>query len=131
MRPSPRVATALAASHEAAALVLESPFSSAVDVAAVHYRTLPVRWLLFDQFRSDLAIRDVHMPVLIVHGKDDRVIPINLAKRLFERAKEPKAFIRVAGGGHLVLGSTEVFARVREWIDTRTAGKRHYGTAPE
>ena len=98
-----------------------------------------MRWLLFDQFRSDLAIRDVHIPVLIVHGdddrvipiSDDRVIPISLAKRLFERAKEPKAFIRVAGGGHLVLGSTEVFARVREWIDMRTAGKRHYGTAPE
>ena len=100
-------------------------------MAAVHYKTLPVLWLLFDQFRSDLAIRDVPMPVLIVHGDDDRVIPINLAKRLFERAKEPKAFIRVAGGGHFVLGSTEVFARVREWTDTWTAGKRHYGTAPE
>jgi fermentation-respiration switch protein FrsA (DUF1100 family) len=90
---------------------------------------LPVRWLMFDQFRSDLAIRDVNIPVLIVHGDDDRVIPISLAKRLFERANEPKAFIRVVGGGHLVLGSTEVFARVREWIDTKTVVKRHSGTA--
>jgi uncharacterized protein len=47
------VAIALAATHEAAALVLDSPYSSAVDVAAVHYRMLPVRWLMFDQFRSD------------------------------------------------------------------------------
>jgi uncharacterized protein len=47
------VAIPLAATHEAAALVLDSPFSSAVDVAAVHYRMLPVRWLMFDQFRSD------------------------------------------------------------------------------
>jgi uncharacterized protein len=46
------VATALAATHEAAALVLDSPYSSAVDVAAAHYGVLPVRWLMFDQFRS-------------------------------------------------------------------------------
>lgn len=42
-------------------------YSSAVDVAAVQYRMLPVRWLMFDQFRSDLAIRDVRILVLIVH----------------------------------------------------------------
>ena len=81
------------------------------------------------QFRSDLAIRDVHIPVLIVHGDEDRVTPINLAKQLFERANEPKAFIGVTGGGHLVLGSPEVFVRVREWIDTKTVMKRHSGTA--
>jgi uncharacterized protein len=123
------VAIPLAATREAAALVLDSPFSSAVDVAAVHYRLLPVRWLMFDQFRSDLVIRDVHLPVLFVHGDEDRVTPINFAKRLFECANEPKAFIRVAGGTHLMLGLPEVFARVREWIDTKTGVKRHYGTA--
>jgi uncharacterized protein len=123
------VAIALAATHEAAALVLDSPYSSAVDVAAVHYRMLPVRWLMFDRYRSDLAIRDVRIPVLIVHGDDDRVIPMNLARRLFERANEPKEFISVAGGGHLVLGLPEVFVRVREWIDTKTVMKRRSGTA--
>jgi hypothetical protein len=49
------VAIALAATHEAAALALDSPFSSAVDVAAAHYRMLPVRWRMFDQFLSDLG----------------------------------------------------------------------------
>jgi hypothetical protein len=46
-----------------------------------------------------------------------------------ERANEPKAFIGVTGGGHLVLGSPEVFVGVREWIDTKTMVKRHSGTA--
>ena len=114
------VATALAAAHEAAGLVLDSPFSSAVDAAAAHYPMFPVRWLMLDQFRSDLAISDVHIPVLIIHGDADRVIPISFAKRLFALANEPKTFIGVAGGEHLVLGSPEVFARVREWIDMKT-----------
>ncbi len=113
------VATALASAHEAAALVLDSPFSSAADVAAAHYGMFPVRWLMIDQFRSDRVIRDVHIPVLIVHGEQDRVIPIDLAKRLFAAANEPKTFIGVAGGEHLVLGLPGVFPRVREWIDAR------------
>ena len=54
------VAIALAATHEAAALVLDSPYSSAVEVAAAHYAIFPVNWLMFDRFRSDLAIGDVH-----------------------------------------------------------------------
>jgi hypothetical protein len=46
--------------REAAALVLDSPYASAVEVAAAHYAIFPVNWLMFDRFRSDLAIGDVH-----------------------------------------------------------------------
>jgi uncharacterized protein len=115
----------LAATCKAAALALDSPFSSAADAAAAHYPIFPVRWFMLDQFRSDIVIRDVHIPVLIVHGDGDSVIPISLAQRLFERANEPKSFITVAGGGHLVLGLPEVFARVRAWIDATAGVKRH------
>jgi hypothetical protein len=111
------VATALAATHEAAALVLDSPFSSAMEVAAAHYAIFPVHWLMRDRFRSDLAIGNVHIPVLVLHGDADDIVPISLARRLFELANEPKTFMLVPGGKHLVLGSAEVFARVCEWID--------------
>lgn len=121
------VAAAVAASHEAAALVLDAPFSSAVDVAAAHYRVLPVRWLMLDRFRSDVAIGKVHIPVLMVHGGADDVVPINLARRLFQLASEPKTFMAVPGGGHPVLGLPEVFSRVCAWIDART-GVKHGGT---
>ncbi|MFZ0496312.1 MAG: alpha/beta hydrolase [Methylocella sp.] len=125
------VATALAAKHEAAALVLDSPYSSAMDVAAAHYAIFPVNWLMFDRFRSDLAIGDVHIPILVVHGDEDDVVPISLARRLFELANEPKTFMLVSGGKHLVLGLAEVFPRVREWIDEKTCVARRYGDARE
>jgi fermentation-respiration switch protein FrsA (DUF1100 family) len=114
------VATALAVSHEAAALVLEAPYLSALDVASTHYPFFPVRRLMLDQFRSDLAIRDVHIPVLMVHGEEDDVIPISSAKRLFELANESKTFVSVPDGGHLVLELADVFPRVCEWIDEKT-----------
>jgi len=111
------VATLLAARREAAALVLDSPFSSAADVAEMRYGLLPVRRLMLDQFRSDAAIRDVRMPVLIVHGDSDGVVPIALGRRLFELANEPKTFVLVPGGQHLVLGLPDVFPRVARWVD--------------
>ncbi|MGA7383883.1 MAG: alpha/beta hydrolase [Methylocella sp.] len=118
------VAIALAATHNAAALVLDSPYSSAVEVAAAHYAIFPVNWLMFDRFRSDLVIQNVHIPILVVHGDEDDVIPIHLARRLFELANEPKTFMLISGGKHLVLGLAEVFPRVREWIDEKTGAAR-------
>ena len=114
------VATALAATHEAAALALEAPYLSALDVALAHYPLFPVRWLMLDRFRSDLAISEVHIPVLMVHGEEDDVVPISSAKRLFELANEPKTFLGVPSGGHLVLEQTDVFPRVCKWIDEKT-----------
>ena len=115
------VATVLAVNHDAAALVLDSPYSSAVDVAVAHYWMLPVRWLLLDRYRADLAIRDVHIPLLVVHGSRDYIIPISLARRLFDLANDPKTFMAVPDAGHLVLDAPGVFPRVRDWIDARTS----------
>ena len=114
------VAAALAATHEAAALVLEAPYLSALDVASAHYPFFPVSWLMFDQFHSDLAIPDVRVPVLMVHGEKDDVIPIGSARRLFKLANEPKSFLSVPGGEHLVLDLPDVFSRACEWIDAWT-----------
>ncbi len=114
------VATVISATHEPAALVLEAPYSSALEVASAHYSFFPVRWLMLDQFRSDLTIPRVHVPVLMVHGEEDDIIPISSAKRLFELANEPKTFVSVAGGGHLVLEQADVFPRICEWIDEKT-----------
>jgi hypothetical protein len=116
------VATALAAAREAAALVLDSPFSSAVEVAEARYGLFPVRWLMRDPFRSDLAIREARMPLLIVHGDGDAVVPIRFGERLFALANEPKTFLRVPGGAHLVLGLDGVLPRVLGWIDAALAG---------
>jgi fermentation-respiration switch protein FrsA (DUF1100 family) len=115
------VAIALAATHAASAIVLEAPYLSALDVARTLYPIFPVNWLMLDRFRSDLAIRNVHVPVLMVHGEKDDVIPMNSARSLFALANEPKTFVSVSGGDHLVLDLPDVFPRVCEWIDAQAS----------
>jgi uncharacterized protein len=116
------VAVALASSHPVAAVVLDSTFPSTVDVAAARYWMFPVRWVMQDQFRSDLLIKNVRAPVLMVHGAADTVIPISFGEKLYALAAEPKKFVRVEGAEHLAMGT--VIPQVLAWIDAALARAR-------
>jgi fermentation-respiration switch protein FrsA (DUF1100 family) len=94
------VAVALAARNPVERVVLEAPFTSAVDIGAAVYWFLPVRLLMKDQFRSDQRIAQVKVPILILHGARDRVVPIGYGERLFSLANEPKRMVRYAEGDH-------------------------------
>lgn len=110
------VAVQLAARHPAAKLVLEAPYTSTADIAAARYPFMPVRWLMLDQFQSIEHIKDVHAPLLVLHGTEDHVVPIVLGERLFAAANEPKRFVRFPGAGHVNLdryGATEI---VRQFV---------------
>jgi fermentation-respiration switch protein FrsA (DUF1100 family) len=110
------VAVALASEWPVARVILESPFSAAVDIAAAAYPFVPVRWLMKDQFRSDLRIGKVTAPILIMHGDRDAVVPIALGERLYDLAKSPKRFVRIAGGGHGNLGSFGALGAVKTFL---------------
>ncbi|NMY95464.1 alpha/beta hydrolase [Pseudomonas proteolytica] len=82
-------------------LVIESTFTSLADVAAAVTNTsLPVRWLLSQKFDSIDKIADIHMPLLVVHGLDDRYVPPRFSQQLFDAAQEPKHLLLVPGASH-------------------------------
>ncbi|AKA81306.1 alpha/beta hydrolase [Pseudomonas synxantha] len=82
-------------------LVIESTFTSLADVAtAVSNTSLPVRWLLSQKFDSIDKIADIHMPLLVVHGLDDRYVPPRFSQQLFEAAQQPKHLLLVPGASH-------------------------------
>lgn len=108
------VATQLAARSKVAGVILDAPFSSVADVAADRYWMFPVRWLLRDPFRSDLAIGKVKVPVLILHGDRDGVVPIRYGRRLAALGGANVTFVTVENGEHMVLGEAE--PEVRQWM---------------
>ncbi len=97
------VATYVATQRPARALILEAPFTAAVDVAAGRYPYMPVRMLMKDTFKSRDRIKDVHMPVLIAHGTADHTIPFAEGKALYDLANPPKVFIAMPGSDHNTL----------------------------
>ena len=105
--------------HPVAAVVLEAPPSSITDVAGHHYFWAPVRWLLKDRFESKAKIAHVNAPVLIVHGENDRVVPIRFGKMLFGAAVDPKRAVWVPGADHNNLDSFGAYERVLEFLKAR------------
>src|SRR5258708_27771575 len=110
------VAVALAAGQPVRKLILEAPFTSVADVAALRFRIVPVRWLMRDQFRSDERITRVTAALLIMHGARDSTIPIGFGERLFSLAHEPKQFARFPEGGHDNLGNYGAIETARDFI---------------
>jgi uncharacterized protein len=110
------VATRLAADVPARALVLEAPFTAASDLGAERYPWLPVRLLMRDQYRSRDRVALVKSPLLIVHGDADIVVPFAHGERLFALGREPKAFVRVPGGGHNTLAATGLYDHVAAFL---------------
>ena len=111
------VAVQLAARHKVAAVILEAPYTAAVDIAAQAYPWLPVRVLMLDQFLSRDHIADIDAPLLILHGERDRVIPYRSGLRLFDQASAPKTFVSLGAKGHEALYDPATWARGADFID--------------
>jgi pimeloyl-ACP methyl ester carboxylesterase len=94
------IAARMAREHRAAAVIVESGFTSVPELAAELWPYLPVRWLTRFEYptREDLARSQA--PVLVIHGRDDELVPIAHGRALFEAAPQPKAFLLLEGGGH-------------------------------
>lgn len=113
------VAIELARRHPPAALVVESTFTNLVDVGQLHFRFIPVRFLLIYRYDSIAKVPHIKCPKLFFHGSTDGLIPISLGRKLFEAAAEPKQFIETPGG-HNEAGFTyspEYTAQLAAFID--------------
>jgi fermentation-respiration switch protein FrsA (DUF1100 family) len=113
------VAIRLALEFAPAALILRSPFSSAVELAHRHYPFLPFRWLLRDRYPSIDRIGRLRSPVLVIAGDDDRVVPFDDSERLYDAAPDPKRLVTIPGADHnddeLTSGPAVIRATL-EWL---------------
>jgi alpha-beta hydrolase superfamily lysophospholipase len=88
----------LAARVKPGAVILESTFQSIPDAAAETLWWLPVKALTRTQFRSIDKVSRIQCPVLVVHSKDDTVVPFDQGRRLYEAIRTPKQFVEIHGG---------------------------------
>jgi uncharacterized protein len=95
------LAVQVAAERPARALILDSPYTSLVDVAAGKFPWIPVRWLMTDQMDSMAVIGKVRAPLLVIHGDQDDLVPYVLGAKLFAAANEPKRLLTLPGVGHV------------------------------
>ena len=94
------VAVDLAIEHPPVALILRSPFTSMGDVGQHHYPFLPVRLLLRDRFAAIDQIGRIRVPLLVIAGAHDRIVPIENSRRLYDAAVAPKTLLVLPEADH-------------------------------
>ena len=111
------VATRLSLQRHIEALVLEAPFTSIVDVGRLMWKGFPLALIMADQYRTIDRIAAVTVPLFIVHGGRDAIIPLDQARRVFHAANQPKSLTVVPQAGHNDLFDRGAWERVRGFLD--------------
>jgi fermentation-respiration switch protein FrsA (DUF1100 family) len=118
------LAVHIAARHRCAGSVLEAAFTSSADVMRLYFPFLPPPSPGAPTYDSLAQIASVRCPVLFLHGERDEIIPLEMARRLFAAAREPKTFEVVRGAGHndtYVVGGRAYFETLARFVREATA----------
>ncbi len=110
------VAVRLATERQVGGVILDAPYTSTADIAKGLFWYLPVALLMRDQFRSIDRIGDIKVPLLVMHGEEDSVIPIALSELLFKAANEPKRYLRLPGTDHVSVLESGGIDAVRRFL---------------
>lgn len=127
------VAAQLAGKVKAMALIIESGFTSYVDMGRKFYPYMPVRWFASFSYRTVDYIRQVNCPTLIIHSRNDEIVPFEFGLELYEAANEPKRFVELFGSHNdSFLVSSEIYNRawtkwlkfLEQYYEGRSAGQQ-------
>lgn len=96
------------------AIILQSPFSSMAKVAQHHYPWAFIKpW---DKYESANKLSKVRSPVLIVHGEQDDIVPIDHGKELYSKANQPKQILTLKNLHHNDLWNEDYYSKAKEFI---------------
>lgn len=99
-------------------MILLAPFDKLSEVGKIHYPFIPISIFLSEEYDSVEWLKDYTGEIVIIHGTEDEIVPIELAKRLFESLlSEDKKFVSIKGANHNDLHSySEVWETVADFL---------------
>ena len=91
------MALELALKRPVRALIIESPFTSIVEMGKEHFPFLPVKLMVSFKYDNKSRMPGLKVPLLIVHSPQDEIVPFRMGRELFELAPHPKSFVEIHG----------------------------------
>ena len=110
------VATEIVQHNNFAGLILETPFTSMVEAAKNFYPYIPVNFILKDKYRNDIKIKNINIPILIMHGEADQIVPFWMGKKIYEMANEPKYSYFTKNDNHMMEFDNNLVLVVKTFI---------------
>lgn len=94
------VATQMAEEFQVGGVMLLAPYRSIPEIAQLNFPCFPAKYLALDRLENVKKIKNIHVPLLIVNGAMDQLVPPTDGRHLYELANEPKEFHSLPGRGH-------------------------------
>jgi fermentation-respiration switch protein FrsA (DUF1100 family) len=111
------VALEMAKKYPVSGVILQSPFTSLHALARLHY---PWNFLpLFDKFNNEEKIKDIHVPLLVIHGMQDELVPVEHGKSLYQKAIDSphKKLKLIEGAAHDIPWEDDYISSIRDFIE--------------
>ena len=112
------VAVNLASENKFAGIILESPFTSMVKLAKKYYPYLPVKILLKDKYESEKKLRKINIPILVMHGEQDTIVPFEMGKRIYEISLQPKYKYFNKIDDHMMDYNSQLMQSINQFINS-------------
>jgi len=112
------VATEIAQNKNFSGIILESPFTSMIDAGKNKYPFLPVSFLLKDKYESNKKIKNIKIPILIMHGKVDKIVPFYMGKKMYDLANQPKYSYFSEYDDHMMEYNQNLLNHLKEFINS-------------
>jgi pimeloyl-ACP methyl ester carboxylesterase len=109
------VAARMAAEGRTGALILESPYTAVSDVAARRFPYYPVRLVMWDRFDTLALVPKIKVPVLIMSGGRDRIVPFDMGRTLAQHFGKQATFLAFPEGNH-ELDGVDTVSIVETWL---------------
>ena len=110
------IAIEVAQNKYLAGIILESPFTSMVDLAQKYYPFLPVKFLLKDKYETVKKLPNINSPLLVLHGKLDTIVPFAMGKKLYEKANKPKFKYFIDSDNHMMRFDQNLLDEIKKFI---------------
>ena len=112
------IATEIAQNSNFAGLILETPFTSMVDAAKNVYPYIPVGLLLKDRYENYKKIKNINIPILVMHGEADQIVPFRMGKKIYDIAKQPKYYHFTKYDDHMMEYDDKLVIALKSFVDS-------------
>ena len=113
------VAVELAQNKKFNSIILESPFTSIANAAKIYYPYLPIELLIKDRYDSINKIKNIKVPIMIMHGKKDDIVPQSMGKELYKKANDPKYSYFPEDDNHMLEFNEELLKNVKIFLEKK------------
>ena len=96
------ITTEVAQNENFAGIILEAPFTSMVDMGQKIYPIFPVKFLLKDKYETKKKINNIKFPILVMHGKKDKIVPFYMGEKIYSLANERKSKYFTENDDHMM-----------------------------